>query len=92
MDRQPVLIVDDDPIIRETLMEALGSGGYLVQSADTAEEALRKMGETRFAVVLTDMHMPGGASGLQLLSEIRRIDPRLTTFLARRRGFLVSRA
>ncbi len=74
MDRQPILVVDDEAIIRETLEEALSAGGYVVETAEDANQALVKLGQRRFAVVLTDMHMPGGPSGLELLSEVRRLD------------------
>jgi FixJ family two-component response regulator len=75
MDRQPILVVDDEAIIRETLEEALSQGGYLVETAESANDALARMEKRRFAVVLTDMHMPGGPSGLELLSEVRLRDP-----------------
>jgi len=74
MDRQPILVVDDEAIIRETLEEALSQGGYLVDTAENARDALAKLDQRRYSVVLTDMHMPGGPSGLELLSEIRLRD------------------
>ncbi len=74
MERQPILVVDDEAIIRETLEDALKEGGYIVDTAESAIEAMAMMERRRYAVVLTDMHMPGGPSGLELLSEIRRRD------------------
>jgi FixJ family two-component response regulator len=74
MERQPILVVDDEAIIRDTLEEALRESGYVVETAENANAALAKLEQRRFAVVLTDMHMPGGPSGLELLSEIRRRD------------------
>ncbi|MBI4911254.1 MAG: response regulator [Acidobacteria bacterium] len=71
MHSRPVLIVDDERMVRETLSEALLSGGYVVDSACSAAQALEKMADRDYAVVLTDMNMPGGPSGLDLLSEIK---------------------
>jgi len=75
MERQPILVVDDESVIREMLYQTLTAGGYLVDVAQDANEALAFMDQQRYAVVLTDMHMPGGPSGLELLSQIRRRDP-----------------
>ncbi len=71
----PILIVDDEPLVRSTLAEALEFGGYDIDCASSAAEALDMIARRVFPVVLTDMNMPGGPSGLDLLSEIRSRDP-----------------
>lgn len=71
---EPVLIVDDDVAIRESLQEALTERGYNVESAGSAEAALERMARQAFAVVVTDVKMPG-ASGLDLLTAIRQRSP-----------------
>jgi two-component system, NtrC family, response regulator PilR len=68
-----ILVVDDDEVIRETLCELL-SGQHACQTADTAEEALAKLGAQSFDVVLTDISMPG-LSGMELLNRLRRLYP-----------------
>ena len=68
-----VLIVDDDDVIRETLLELL-EGNYQCQVASTAEEALRKLQAQPFDVVLTDISMPG-LSGSELLQRARELYP-----------------
>ena len=68
-----VLIVDDDDVIRETLLELL-EGNYHCQEASTAEEALRKLEAQPFDVVLTDISMPG-LSGSELLQRARELYP-----------------
>jgi FixJ family two-component response regulator len=73
---EPILIVDDELELRESLLEGLVDRGFSVDAAPGATEALRKMKERRFAVVVTDLNMPGGPSGLDLLSEMRAHDPR----------------
>jgi FixJ family two-component response regulator len=70
-----VLLVDDDPVVRETLGEALAKRGYTIEASGSAEAALERMGQREFSVVVTDLNMPGGASGLDLLSAIRQRFP-----------------
>lgn len=72
-----ILIVDDEPHVRSTLAEALEFGGYDVDCAENAHEALEKLATRHFPVILTDMNMPGGPSGLDLLSEVRSRDPNI---------------
>ncbi len=73
----PILIVDDEPNVRSTLMEALEFGGYDVDCAESARAALEKLAARHFPVILTDMNMPGGPSGLDLLSEVHSRDPNI---------------
>jgi DNA-binding NtrC family response regulator len=60
--------VDDDDVIRDTLCELLAVD-HNCEQADTAEEALRKLGAQSFDVVLTDISMPG-LSGSELLTRV----------------------
>ena len=68
-----ILVVDDDEIIRDTLCELL-SQDHACQTADTAEQALRKLQSQGFDVVLTDASMPG-LSGLELLNRVVQLYP-----------------
>ena len=68
-----VLVVDDDDVIRETLLELL-EGNHQCQEASTAEEALRKLQAQPFDLVLTDVSMPG-LSGSELLERVRELYP-----------------
>ena len=72
---EPILIVDDDPTTRETLGEALEQRGYTLETAASAEVALERMARREFSVVVTDLNMPGGASGLDLMSAVRQRFP-----------------
>ncbi|MCE9615955.1 MAG: response regulator [Lentisphaerae bacterium] len=67
-----VLVVDDDLGIRLTLQDVLRSAGYDVTVASNADSAQSKMGQVPFAVVITDIYMPG-QSGVDLLLTIRRL-------------------
>lgn len=75
MIEDPILIVDDEPEVRETLLEALSSQGYLVEAAASGEEALARMAQQVFPVVVTDLHMPGGQTGLDLITALRHRFP-----------------
>ena len=65
-----ILVVDDEINIREALATILAAEGYEVHTAASAEEAMAKLGEHFFHVVISDMRMDGG-SGMDLLRWIR---------------------
>jgi signal transduction histidine kinase len=70
-----ILVVDDEKPIRDFLFEALTRlGGFNVEQAENGEEALKKIGEENFDLVLTDMKMPN-MDGLQLIGEIAKLKP-----------------
>jgi DNA-binding NtrC family response regulator len=69
-----ILIVDDEPLIRDTLAEYLTQEGYPVAACANGEQALALAGERRFAVALCDVQLPG-MDGLALLDRLRRISP-----------------
>ncbi|MGH2352107.1 MAG: response regulator [Chloroflexota bacterium] len=54
----PILVVDDDPSIRNVLSEILAMEGYRVETAANGAEALRALERTRPSLVLLDMRMP----------------------------------
>ena len=54
-----ILVVDDDPQIRRAMRATLCSKGYEVGDARTGEEALEKLREETYDLVLLDMNMPG---------------------------------
>jgi two-component system KDP operon response regulator KdpE len=65
-----ILVVDDDPQIRRVMRVTLTGKGYEVDDVKTGEEALERLREPRFDLVLLDMNMPG-MSGLETCSLIR---------------------
>jgi two-component system KDP operon response regulator KdpE len=65
-----ILVVDDDPQIRRVMKVTLTGQGYEVDDAKTGEEALEKLREPRFDVVLLDMNMPG-IGGLETCRAVR---------------------
>jgi two-component system KDP operon response regulator KdpE len=54
-----ILVVDDEPQIRRVMRTTLVARGYMVHTARNGEEALDKVREERFDLVLLDMNMPG---------------------------------
>ncbi len=61
-----ILVVEDDARLRMLLLEALSLEGHQLESADSAEEAVRYLEKEKYDVLLTDVNLPG-KSGLELL-------------------------
>jgi response regulator RpfG family c-di-GMP phosphodiesterase len=72
----PILIVDDEADLRNLLVEALEDQGYAAEGAEGGAQALAKVRTRHFPVIFTDLNMPGGLSGLELLRAIHDEDPR----------------
>ena len=71
MSEKKILVVDDEQMIRDVFAEALGRAGYLVQTAESAEEALEIMRKTPFWVLFLDLNLPG-MNGVELCRQIRK--------------------
>jgi len=71
----PILIVDDEADLRNLLVEALQDQGYAAVGADGGTQALALVQQQHFPVIFTDLNMPGGLSGLELLRAVRDLDP-----------------
>ncbi|MCS7034675.1 MAG: response regulator [Phycisphaerae bacterium] len=69
-----ILVVDDDQIFRNRLIRALQARGYDVLGAANADEALTIARQHRPPRAIVDLRMPG-KSGLDLITELARIDP-----------------
>src|SRR5262245_55677291 len=75
-----VLIVDDEPLIRDTLSEYLGQEGFDVSACDSGKEALERAAETFFEVILCDVQLPD-IEGLDLLDHLLRLSPASSVLL-----------
>jgi DNA-binding response OmpR family regulator len=80
MQGERVLVVDDEPMIRWMLREALQGWGYDVSEAETGAQTLAAIGDTQIAAVLLDINLPD-SSGLDLLREIKRRRPRIAVIM-----------
>ena len=69
-----VLLVDHDVASRLTLKTVLEAGGYAVDSAASAEEAVNKLDEQQYELVLSDLQMESPEAGLQVLAHARLMD------------------
>ena len=78
-----VLLVEDEPSVRELTAQALEERGYRVQTAPTADHALDLLRSGLAAdVVLSDIVMPGIRSGVDLVRTLRVLKPTLPVVLA----------
>src|SRR4051812_32654523 len=66
-----ILIVDDNPINLKLARVLLDSEGYLVETADDAEQALSKLTQLAPAPILMDLQLPG-MDGLTLVRKLRQ--------------------
>ena len=69
-----ILIVDDELIMRESLAGWLERDGHSVKTASSGEEALEKLKEAHFDILLVDIKMEG-ISGLDVLHKVKENDP-----------------
>lgn len=74
MKRARILVVDDELIMRESLSGWLQRDGHEVETASSGEEALDKIKEVRFDILLVDIKMEG-ISGLEVLKRVKDDDP-----------------
>jgi CheY-like chemotaxis protein len=76
-----VLLVDDDPTSRLTLKTVLEAGGYHVDSAASAAEAVGKLDEGEYELVLSDMQLESPKAGLQVLAHAKIMNYKPATAL-----------
>jgi DNA-binding NtrC family response regulator len=68
--RARVLVVDDEPLMRQMVRRILVSKGYCVETSGSAADALEKLATAGFDMVITDLSMPE-VDGLDLLAQIK---------------------
>ncbi len=80
-----VLVVEDEPGVREFVAEALEADGHEARAVGSGEEALVELGKRAYALLFTDLKMPG-MSGLQLLARARELEPELEVIVLTAQG------
>ncbi len=75
-----ILIVDDEPVVRESLGKWFREEGYAVATAESATEALTLLAGRRFDLALVDIKMPG-VSGMELQEKLRTSAPELLVII-----------
>ena len=76
----PILLIDDEQLIRETLAEYLTQQGYEVVACHSGEEGLEQASRRPFAIALCDMQLPG-IDGLEVLDRLQQISPETSVLL-----------
>ncbi len=76
-----ILLVDDDEAFLKVAQAILKSKGYSVDVAENGREALRKLNESVFSLVILDILLPD-MSGIELLTSINRVQPEIISIIS----------
>lgn len=80
-----LLIADDEPVIRLVIRETLSNEGYEIEEAENGEEAVLKVKNSNFDLVIMDIRMPK-VDGMEALRDIRRMNPSLPVVMITAHG------
>jgi len=75
-DVKPILLVEDEAVMRESVRDWLTDVGYQVATAEDGEEALKTITEQEFGLIILDLRLPG-KDGLEVLREAKDKQPQL---------------
>ncbi len=85
MTLEKILIVDDEPLMRQFLEEALMQKGYDVEVAENGKKAFAALRKSSFDLMITDMKMPDH-SGLEVLKRAKVSAPQMLTIVMTAHG------
>ncbi len=71
----PILIVDDEEVMCESMAAWLREDGYRVDTAPNGRKAVEQAQASDYAIYFIDLKMPGGMDGIETMMEIRRLRP-----------------
>jgi len=71
-----ILVVDDEPVVREFISKVLTEEGHQVEAVDNAQDALEMVKSKTYRIILLDIKMPG-MSGIELYKRFQKIAPSL---------------
>jgi DNA-binding NtrC family response regulator len=74
-DKLKVMVLDDEPIVCKRVQPALEKLGYAVESYTNSHEAMRRIQETEYDIIVTDLKMKG-IDGMHFLQEAKKRSPR----------------
>ena len=78
--KNKILVVDDEPAVRESLKDWLQEEGYEVGLASSGEEAIEMVKNEFWYVVLLDLKMPG-LDGIETLQTIKKLEPEIEVII-----------
>src|SRR5579872_5742960 len=82
---QKLLLVEDDPALQFTILTALEEKGYDVDAVSTSYEALERLTDGAYPIVISDIYIDEG-TGLDVLAAAKRKDPHCSVILMTGRG------
>ena len=74
MEFKRILVVDDEPLMRDFLVETLQRKKYLVEAVGNGSQAIEKVKVEYYDLLITDIRMPE-VSGMEVLEEVKKINP-----------------
>ncbi len=74
MDIKPILIVDDEAIVRDSISDWLNAAGYQTETAESGEKALAMVASKDYSIAILDVRLPG-KSGIEVLKDIKLMKP-----------------
>jgi len=80
-----LLLVEDDPALQFTIKTALEESGYAVDAVSTTGEAIERLGDDAYPIVISDIYIDE-RTGLDVLDAAKRKDPRCSVILMTGRG------
>lgn len=80
MQKHSVLIVDDEPIVRESIKDWLVDAGYQVATAENGEKALKMIEKEDFGIMIVDVRLPG-KTGITVLKEVKALKPQIKSIV-----------
>lgn len=76
VERERILVCDDDPRVRETIVEAMAAEALDVDTADRAVDAIQRIMHTSYRALVLDLKLPG-LGGLDAIAVVKRFDESL---------------
>ena len=74
MEKDRILVLDDEKVIQQLLVRTFGEDRYHVETAEDSYLALKRIKEEPFDLLITDLKMPG-VSGMDVLKEVKNVNP-----------------
>ena len=75
-ERERILVCDDDPRVRDTIVEAMAAESLDVDTADRAVDAIQRIMHTSYRALILDLKLPG-LGGLDAIAVVKRFDESL---------------